>query len=196
MKVCDGCGAVAAGKHIRDRIERLEWATRFRPVHINVLLIGGSPPQRMEDYFYRPAKDGAQRSTESRAFFDELLKAIGEVTRSDFGEEAALGDFQRRGLFLSYAVECPQDTTRAANTVVTALFPTLLKRIQLSYRPKSAALISEETRSLIPLLQEAGWGDRLILDNGLPFQSGTSESPAGATTSFGDRLAAAIAGII
>ena len=57
MSVCDGCGAVADDKHIRERIERLELATRFRPVHIRALLIDAAPPPRVEDYFYRAAKD-------------------------------------------------------------------------------------------------------------------------------------------
>ncbi len=54
MPVCDGCGMQADDAHIRRRIERLELATRFRPIHIQALLIDAAPPSRSEDYFYRP----------------------------------------------------------------------------------------------------------------------------------------------
>lgn len=195
MKICDGCGTPADDKHVRERIERLEWATRFRPVHIHVLLIAWAPPARTEDYFYRPAGDRALRSSESRAFFDELLKAAGGASGAGASEEAALAEFQRQGLFLSYGVECPLETTRAATAAAASLFPTLLKRIQFSYRPKGVALISRETRALVPLLQQAGWSDRLILENGLPFQMETRPS-SGDTESLGDRLAAAIRGMV
>lgn len=54
MPVCDGCGVQADGDHIRRRIERLELATRFRPIHIHVLLVDAAPPSRLEDYFISP----------------------------------------------------------------------------------------------------------------------------------------------
>src|SRR5207249_10650226 len=38
---CDGCGQAASAEHIARRLRRLEWATRFRPVHIHTLLRGG-----------------------------------------------------------------------------------------------------------------------------------------------------------
>ncbi len=195
MKICDGCGAPADDQHVRERIERLEWATRFRPVHIHVLLISWAPPARAEDYFYRPSGAPALRSSESRAFFDELLKAVGCASGSDSSEEAALAEFQRQGLFLSYVVECPLTTSQAATVAAASFFPTLLKRIQFSYRPKGVALISQETRSLVPLLQRAGWRDRLILENGLPFQMETRAS-ANATENLGTRLAPAIRGML
>ena len=198
MTICDACGAPADHQHLRERIERLEWATRFRPVHIHVLLIAWAPPARLQDYFYRPAGDRSPRSHESLAFFDQLLKAAGSALNSHSSEEAALAEFQRRGLFLSYLLECPLETSHpavAATTAAASLFPTLLKRIRFSYRPKVVALISEETRLLIPLLQQAGWRDRLILDSGLPFQMETGAS-ARATENLGTRLAAAIRGMV
>jgi hypothetical protein len=60
MTVCDGCGALVEADHIRARIERLELATRYRPVHIQTLLIGDRPPARAEDYFYASGKEGAE----------------------------------------------------------------------------------------------------------------------------------------
>src|ERR1039457_5266879 len=77
MPICDGCGAQVNDAHIRQRIERLEMATRFRPVHISVLLIDAAPPARFEDYFYRATSDRAERSPASRAYFDGLVKCAG-----------------------------------------------------------------------------------------------------------------------
>jgi hypothetical protein len=191
-KICDGCGAVADDKHIHERIKRLEWSTRFRPVHIQVLLVAGVPPARMVEYFYRPAKDRSLRSRESRAFFDQLMKASGNEAAENLQEESALINFQRRGLFLAYAVECPIEAPSAPADALRQLFPTLLKRIQFSYRPKNVALLSGDLSGLIPLFHEAGWGERLILDQGLPFRIETrGGSPGGGASSgdFGERLA-------
>jgi hypothetical protein len=192
MSVCDGCGAVADDKHIRERIERLELATRFRPVHIQALLIDAAPPPRVEDYFYRAAKDRGVRSAESRRYFDQLLKAAGTAATPELDEESALSDFQRRGFFLTSAVECPVGASSELRDAMTRLFPTLLKRIQFSYRPKVMALLSDQSSELIPAFQAAGWGGRLVLDEVAPF---ASETPGKQGGEFGDRLAAALAGM-
>lgn len=60
MAICDGCGATADAEHIRRRIERLELATRFRPVHIQTLLIGDAPPLRDEEYVYSAEKEATE----------------------------------------------------------------------------------------------------------------------------------------
>lgn len=60
MPVCDGCGATVDAEHIRSRIERLEMATRYRPVHVQTLLVGTAPPERTEDYLYSSETKGAE----------------------------------------------------------------------------------------------------------------------------------------
>ncbi len=60
MPLCDGCGAMADAHHIRRRIERLEMATRYRPVHIRTLLVGTAPPESTEDYLYSSETKGAE----------------------------------------------------------------------------------------------------------------------------------------
>ena len=52
--VCDGCGAQVDEAHIRQRIERLELATRFRPIHIQVLLLDAAPPAETRRLFLSP----------------------------------------------------------------------------------------------------------------------------------------------
>jgi hypothetical protein len=137
MPVCDGCGATVDAEHIRQRIEWLEMATRYRPVHIQTLLVGSAPPAKSEDYLYSSEKAGAE--------------------------------LQRSGIFLVYAVECPLPDGADASEAVQRANPTLITRVQFSYKPKSIVLFSQATSELIPALREAGFGDRLILKDGSPF---------------------------
>jgi len=179
VTLCDSCGARADDRHVRERIERLELATRLRPFLFQVLLLDAAPPPRPEDYFYRAAKDRSVRSKDPRNYFDELIASSGTNDAGEIGEEAALEAFQRRGLFLAYAVECPVQDDAALASAIGRAAPTLLKRLQISYRPKYVAVLSECLQGLIPVLQGAGWADRLILDEGKdggkpfasPFQS-------------------------
>jgi hypothetical protein len=184
MPICDGCLAEARDTHSRERIERLELATRFRPIHIQVLLIDAAPPARLEDFFYRAAKDRAVRSAESRIYFDRLTQSARAAPGSEIEEEAALADFQRRGLFLAYAVECPVEDWGELRKTVGHLAPTMVKRIRASYKPRHVALLGEPLEELIPVFEEAGFGDRLILDRAKPFAA-----------SFGERIARALTGL-
>ena len=60
MPICDGCGATVDAEHIRKRIARLELATRYRPVHIQTLLVGDAPPAHDEDYVYSSERDAEE----------------------------------------------------------------------------------------------------------------------------------------
>ena len=120
MRVCDGCGAPADEAHIRQRIERLEMATRFRPIHIQTLLLADAPTSRIEDYFYRPLSEGESRSADAREFFVEMMKAAGIAPDAAANEEAALAEFQRRGFYLAHAVECPVATPGELNERITS----------------------------------------------------------------------------
>jgi hypothetical protein len=165
MPLCDGCGAQVDDTHIRQRIERLEFATRYRPVHIALLLIDGGPSSRPEDYFYRAAAEGGERSPESKTYFDALARAAGIDSKTHQNEEAVLTEFQRRGFFLVGAVDCP----RANSAAIERNSSTLLRRVKVSYQPKSIALISPLTEVLIPHFQQASPSIALILSDGKPF---------------------------
>ncbi|HKV06095.1 MAG TPA: hypothetical protein VJO53_13445 [Candidatus Acidoferrales bacterium] len=169
MPICDGCDSQVDDAHIRRRIERLELATRFRPIHIQVLLIDAAPPARPEDYFYRAAKDRAVRSAPARRYFDELVKCVGALADSGMDEETALGEFQRRGYFLAGAIECPLENPAELPDVIRRAAPAILRRVEVSYKPKSLALLSQNMRELVPMFRANGWGDRLLLDEGGPF---------------------------
>ncbi len=198
MLVCDGCGAQADDAHIRARIERLELATRFRPIHIQTLLIDSAPPARPQDYFYAVAADRSIRSVGSRTYFDELMKCAGFSSDAAIQEETALAEFQRRGMFLAYAIDCPIGDRAELETAARQSAPTVLLRVQSSYKPKHIALLSSPTRELIQPLSAAGWKDRLILDGGGPFDDPFLADPAGQAefnTAFGDRLCDAVSRI-
>src|ERR1700734_102518 len=99
MILCDSCGRPADPQHVRERIERLELATRFRPVHIRVLLIDSTPPLRPDDYFYRATKEGTVRYEAASAYFERLVNCAGSQQASGMAnQEAALAEFQRQGL--------------------------------------------------------------------------------------------------
>jgi len=51
---CDGCGQSAAPAHFARRLQRLEWAARYRPVHIQALLLGGVAPEANAAFLYSP----------------------------------------------------------------------------------------------------------------------------------------------
>lgn len=135
MPVCDACGARTDEAHIRRRVERLELATRYRPVHIKVLFLDGAPPSRLEDYFYQAAKDRSVRSLAARMYFDELIKCAGLPAGSDLREEPALLDFQRRGFFFTSAVECPFEDQPDPQGALRRLAPTVMKRVQTPTSP-------------------------------------------------------------
>jgi hypothetical protein len=163
--VCDGCGLPASPDHIGARVQRLELATRFRPIHIDVLFVALEPMPQLEDDFYRPP--------ESRWFFDPFLAALGILpdVRKSSGEvnvrEAdivRLLEFQRKGYYLTYLSECPflaQSDANVAHECISRLAPTLVKRIRFNYKPKHIALVGSNLQPLIEVFQQAGMGPLL-----------------------------------
>jgi hypothetical protein len=193
MPICDGCGERVEADHIRRRIERLELATRFRPIHIDLLLIDAAPPLRREDFLYDPRVLLEARSAVGQSYVRELAKLVGPPTHSNAQLESILAELQHRGFFLASAVECPMNDSENLLSAIRRLASTVVLRIQTSYRPKHVALLGKETRELIEALRASGWGDRLILDGGAPFTLAEPGPPQGErATTVGERLCAAI----
>ena len=194
MPVCDGCGAQADGAHIRRRIERLELATRFRPIHIQVLLIDAAPPARPEDYFYHAA-NREDRSTGSRNYFDEIVKCSGPTIGPEMSQESALAEFQHRGFYLAHVRECPAEAADVLSESLERLGPTILRRVEKSYKPKYIVLLSASLGKLIPQFERSEMRDRLILDQGKTFLSPLEYSATRRSVpavSLSDRLNAAL----
>jgi len=164
--LCDGCGVAATPEHIRERLARLEVATRFRPIHIGVLFLIPSPETGQDFYDASPRPPGAR---------ELLLDALGisaaaatpalrEPTESGpSSSESRLAEFQRRGFFFASVAECALPAGAAAQAV-ERLAPTLVKRIQFSSQPKSVVLLSDALSSLVPLLARAAPGIRIAPD--------------------------------
>jgi hypothetical protein len=187
MPLCDGCGAQVDEAHIRRRIERLELATRFRPIHIQVLVLDDAPPSACEDYFYR-ATSSIRRSAQSQMFFDEIAKSIGLQPAEAQREDATLAEFQRRGFYLAYAVECPVESAERLAAAITRLARTVLLRLNASYKPRFVAPISAALQPVVSLLQNNSWAERLILHRDKPFDH-PSRGIAAPQSPFGAVLA-------
>ena len=155
---CDSCGLPATPDHIRDRLARLELATRYRPVHISTLLVCAAAPQRIEDELYSWERQSA--SPESREFVQSLLAAAGVSPDKSPAEQ--LAEFQHLGFYLARLLECPLATAEPPADLANRHGPTLIKRIQLSYKPRRIALLDPVPQGLAELLASAGFGDALI----------------------------------
>jgi hypothetical protein len=160
--LCDGCGLPATPEHIRERLARLERSTRFRPIHINLLLLISTPPFEA-DFYDSSSRDSSSSSLD--ALFGALgIAASGANPAGAAGREALLGEFQRRGIFIAPVCECPLATPEIPGAI-ERLGPTIAKRIRFSYKPKTIVMLSPELASLTGELAAVGHGIR-ILDAG------------------------------
>lgn len=146
---CDGCGQLAAPEHIARRLQRLEWATRFRPVHIQTLLLGGIPPQSDDEYLYTP----------SGTISGEALTVLQAVQISTEGNsrEQVLAEFQKLGLMSTHVLECPiapGTSPSETSTLIQKHVPAALARIRRSLRPKRVFLISAHLQRLADQLHQ------------------------------------------
>lgn len=166
---CDGCGQSASPEHIARRLQRLEWTTRYRPVHIGALLLGGVSPHAEEDFLYAGKFKGEA---------GRLLEAVG-ISPEGKSREVVLSEFQRGGFFLTHVLECPLETRAAVDYSCEALlakrFSQVLTRIRRSLKPKRVVLISELLAPLAATLSNAELGCPVILDNGKPFGLDSSD---------------------
>lgn len=149
--LCDGCTRQATPEHLRRRIARLEWASRFRPIHVSTLFLMPAPPVTQEDYFYHPSE--LPKEGTARAMFEDVLAACG-VRSASGDKEAALREFQHKGFFMAEAIECSIEPEEEAGfgDLLSGLMPTLERRIRHSYRPKSVLLVSDRLRGVAKTL--------------------------------------------
>jgi hypothetical protein len=172
LLTCDSCGIAATQEHLQRRTTRLELSTRYRPIHIRVLVLALAPPAQVNEYFYYDAAEDADRSVEKGTFACAILEAAG-IQRDGKPWKDVLAEFQAAGWFLAYCVECPAEEWRgeftASNEKVVARFaPSLMLRITHSYKPKWIAPVGAGMDAFVPVLA-AECGDRLRLDDGRAF---------------------------
>lgn len=150
---CDGCGQPADSAHLSRRLQRLEWATRFRPVHIQALLLGGIAPQLDEDFLYTPA---GPLHGEAHV----ILQAV-QVSTEGKSREVLLAEFQKLGLMLTHVLDCPLARNvplAQSHALIEKQLPAAIGRIRRSLKPKRVLLLSAPLQQLADKLREADLG--------------------------------------
>jgi hypothetical protein len=184
---CDGCGLPGGPEHIAERLQRLELATRYRPIHISMLFVALAP-QAAHDFYGAPQDDLlAQRLFEALEVTPEAASVTAESA------EAALAEFQHRGYHMIYVSECPvsiEANVLQGAVVIARLAPALILRIQRSYKPQKIVLLGSDLQSLVSVLQSAGVGPLPLAGNGHPLAI-PDASDAEAIAHFRDSLATA-----
>jgi hypothetical protein len=147
---CDGCGQLASGEHIARRLLRLEWATRFRPIHMQALLLGAAAPESDDEFLYAP-------ETRYTGMAGQILAAL-EIPTAERSSEDLLAELQKRGLYLAYALECPVEPGSDVNLTQELLERHLLHaiaRVRRSLKPKRVLVLSPELRPCLSQLTES-----------------------------------------
>jgi hypothetical protein len=156
---------VASPEHIARRLRRLEWATRYRPVHIRTLLLGAMGPRDDAEYLYSPGRE----------FRGEAAQLLGVVGISFLGRpaEAVQAEFQSAGLFLTHLLECPfedgRDSAADAEALLRKHLPAVASRVRRSLKPKSVILVTHVPQAVVENILSKDLGCPVILDQGKPF---------------------------
>jgi hypothetical protein len=162
---CDGCGQSASAKHIARRLDRLEWATRYRPVHIGTLFLGAIAAESDAEFLY--AENGQFAGQAGILLEASGLSSVGKSA------EATLAEFQRGGFFLAHVLECPLERgtndIAAARELLDQRLPAALARIRRSWKPKKLVPISQLLEPLIGSLAHVDLGCSIVLDGRKPF---------------------------
>ena len=167
---CDGCGQAASTEHISRRLRRLEWATRYRPVHIHTLLLGAFSPVRDEDFLYA---GGGEYGAEFRGEAAQLLDAVG-ISTAGKTRDAVHAEFQRAGFFLTHVLECPLESAGTLQADAPAAMKKRLAavatRIRRSLKPKRVMAVTEELAAVLDDILALDLGCPVLLDQGKPFR--------------------------
>jgi hypothetical protein len=169
---CDGCGQLASPKHIARRLQRLEWTTRYRPVHIGTLLLGTVAPLKDSNFIYSP---GGGWNGEAK-----ILLEAGGVRTEGKSAEAVLAEFQRGGFFVTHVLECPLEEGAGENPqqLIGNRLSDVLTRIRRSLKPKRLVPISQTLEQFLPILKSGDLPCAILLDREKAFalDTDTSES--------------------
>ena len=181
---CDRCGQGASPAHVAQRLQRLEWTTRYRPIHIGTLLLGAVAPRKDAEFLYAP---GGKFAGEA-----ELVLQAAGVSAEGKPVDTVLSEFQRGGFLLAHVLDCPVEETNFGRVqeLVASCLPATLTRIRRSLKPKKLVLFSRSLEFAVSNFQSAGLNCVLVLDDGKPFALGGENSDASV-----ERLRPAITGV-
>jgi len=164
--VCDGCGQTASAEHVARRLRRLEWTTRYRPVHIHTLFLGAFSPLDEKDFLYAP--DGEFHGEAAM-----LLNALG-ISTAGKAAEAVQAEFQRAGFFLTHVLECPMEgkgsPSAESRGALKARLAAVATRIRRSLKPKRVMAVTEELSPVAEDILRLDLGCPVLLDGGKPFR--------------------------
>jgi hypothetical protein len=156
---------MASPEHIGRRLQRLEWSTRYRPVHIQTLLLGGASPQEERDFLYSPTGEFHGEA--------EMLLDVAGFSAAGKTREAVHAEFQRAGFFLTHVLECALEKDSQGGLELSSLLsqrlPAVAVRIRRSLKPKRVVLISRALEPLVERIAALQLGCPLVLDEGRPF---------------------------
>ncbi|MGB8476451.1 MAG: hypothetical protein WCE61_20415 [Candidatus Acidiferrum sp.] len=187
LLTCDGCGQPATPEHIARRLERLEWSTRYRPVHIGALLLGAISPLSDVDFLYSGQFEGEA---------GRILEAVG-IIPAGRSAESVLSEFQRCGFFLAHVLECPledgEGKESSCERLLAGRLSSVLARIRRSLKPKKVILVSGKLEPVVGLLNKADLECPVILDGEKPFGLDTFD-PSGASKNLRGALSGAGSG--
>lgn len=167
---CDGCGQIGSPEHIARRLRRLEWATRYRPVHIHTLLLGAAAPREDAEFLYSPSGDFRREA-------ELLLRAVG-ISFAGKAAQAVHVEFQGAGFFLTHILECPLEPGENGGAGASALLrehlPAVASRIRRSLKPKRVMLVTEIPPDVVQDILALDLGCSLVLDSGKAFSFSSS----------------------
>jgi hypothetical protein len=163
--VCDGCGQIASSEHLAARFRRLEWATRYRPLHIGALLLGAVAPANDAEFIY----------TDAREFCGEaawVLRVAG-IDAAGKSADTIHHELQRAGFFVAHVMDCPLESAGgngALGGLLAKRVAVTLTRIRRSIKPKRVAMIAPELDFSLKKFTTEALGCGVILDGSRAFK--------------------------
>jgi hypothetical protein len=172
---CDGCGQPASPDHLARRLLRLECSTRYRPLHIQTLLLSAFAPAQTSAFLYSGAADLHGEAA--------LLLVALQIPWEGKPPESFLAEFQKRGLFLTHILECPAEpldlSEAAAQTLLEQHLPLAIARIRRSLKPKRIAFLAPELLPFAGKLTESTLGCPILLHLNKSFEIMEKEGSLG-----------------
>ena len=136
--------------------------TRYRPIHVQALLLGAMSPVEDRDHLYSAIE----------AFHGEGLEALRALGVERAGRSVAetLAGLQRMGILLTHVLECPVTDAMALREALQTRLPATLARIRRSYKPKRLVLVGAEMAGCVTRITGANLDAVVVLHSGKPFE--------------------------
>jgi len=171
-----------APEHVRERIARLEMATRFRPLHMQTLLLASAPPPALSDFFYQ-AEGLSAPAGWAGDFFRAVMMAAGIHSKGK-SPQACLLEFQRLGCYLAFVQECPAGGEGPGADAGA----TLARRIRFSYKAKNVLALDGPARTLLQALPMDSLGPARVMSCSVAIPAAAAGS-SGEWSKFAEALA-------